>query len=302
MSETRTAEEEEGFVLVANSFHPLMARGDELARWAHDVRTSILDRLSGPTLLTRGEQSNRTPAIPASEWGESGEAKYFLDVRAWNRARSMPIAELSEDAWQAALLRLRQGDVENLQLLFERLDAHGYPNHALGTASLVIDIAPPASDWAHEIAVVVSLPLFGGRVPVEAQRAFIAALRAAAHGLHLAAGYLTVDADSRPYESRFRINPLEGRARCHDHVRGYYWGNVLTAPHVSQLGGVARVASEAPCFSVERWHSGTAYLQLTPDVNQIADDELASLRSYLGPLLLPARAVRYNGPPLRVLD
>ena len=77
-------------------------------------------------------------------------------------------------------------------------------------------------------------------------------------------------------------------------LRGAYWGNFLSSNHVQLLGGITRVAKEAPCFLVEPLNmtgvDGTpatgAYLQLTEDLFVISSTQIRALETYLAPILL----------------
>jgi hypothetical protein len=81
---------------------------------------------------------------------------------------------------------------------------------------------------------------------------------------------------------------LDGVAESKRLLRGYFWGNVLSARHIAALGGRDRVLSEAPCARAEDWSAAgreLVYLQLTPDLELVRDDALLALERYLRPVL-----------------
>jgi hypothetical protein len=77
------------------------------------------------------------------------------------------------------------------------------------------------------------------------------------------------------------------------HLRGVFWGNLLSPRHVELLGGYARVARDAPCQIIAPLQfdqqpaaeSRGAYLQLTEHPAQVSDEQLEALSRYLAPLL-----------------
>jgi hypothetical protein len=77
------------------------------------------------------------------------------------------------------------------------------------------------------------------------------------------------------------------------HLRGAFWGNLLSPHHVALLGGYAQVAREAPCQVVaplsfgqpESAESTGAYLQLTDHPARVSTQQLDALARYLAPVL-----------------
>ncbi len=103
-------------------------------------------------------------------------------------------------------------------------------------------------------------------------------------------GYITVgggNAWCSPYEQSAGLAYQFHEIDFHRKLRGYYWGNLLSSEHIAQLGGMARVEQEAPCYLVENLSAPEerAYLQLTADLDDVPDDALSALQKYLDPLL-----------------
>jgi hypothetical protein len=77
------------------------------------------------------------------------------------------------------------------------------------------------------------------------------------------------------------------------HVRGVFWGNLLSPRHVALLGGYGQVTREAPCQFVAPLLFGQspseestgAYLQLTEHPATVSRQQLDALTRYLTPLL-----------------
>lgn len=67
-------------------------------------------------------------------------------------------------------------------------------------------------------------------------------------------------------------------------TRGAAWGLWLTAEHITGLGGLARVRSEAPVWRVEPRGDGV-WLQLTEFPNPDFVEHMSALRAYLQPIV-----------------
>jgi hypothetical protein len=78
------------------------------------------------------------------------------------------------------------------------------------------------------------------------------------------------------------------RARLGELACGPYWGNLLGKKMIDDLGGSERVKREAPVAVVEDLPNDSLYLQLTPDLPNLADHgyqhALAQLEAFLRPI------------------
>jgi hypothetical protein len=116
---------------------------------------------------------------------------------------------------------------------------------------------------------------------------------------------LTVDTVPVAHEYSLGIQPSVGRRSVRTKVRGYAWGNILSAAHLVALGGPARVRTEAPVAQIVDVGNGSEnslYLQLTPSIDHVPDDALRELKRYLLPLLdTSPRQSWVVGPKLRIV-
>jgi hypothetical protein len=128
----------------------------------------------------------------------------------------------------------------------------------------------------------------------------------AASGLAASYGHIMLDRALTPAHEidtgRTEFDPLDVKT----HVRGYQWGTYLSAGHISILGGLDRVRAEAPVHRVEVMPGRggpIVFLQLTPSLDQVSDDDLRRLKQYLHPLLPdpPQEPEAYFGPPVRIV-
>jgi len=102
-----------------------------------------------------------------------------------------------------------------------------------------------------------------------------------------------IGGDLTPYELSRRVYWANAPEIYQTHLRGVFWGNLLSPRHVELLGGYARVAREAPCQIIATLEfdpqpgegSAGAYLQLTEHPAHVPADQLEALAGYLAPLL-----------------
>jgi hypothetical protein len=240
----------------------------------------------------------------------------------WDRqgGHRIPALEATDDLWDQALSALRAGAVEELRIYLDRLGADGFPDAALGGASLVVRI--PAGEGvgdACEIVVSADLPLFGRTISSSVQEYFVSLLRRTAVTARASTEYITLDASPDPYERRYGLNGTQGSRSSGTRLRGYYWANILSERHIQALGGMDEIRTQAPCHVVEDLSDGRetlAYLQLTPDLNRFDDEKLRALRDYLSTLLTVEQSVSApsgwcssigtsivpGGPPIPFID
>jgi hypothetical protein len=283
--------------------------GDGIAACVETARRGLFDPLRLPT--TVGPKAPQgalgQPSFGTPPWGLPGEVKIYLSM--WDRqgGHRIPALEATDDLWDQALSALRAGAVDELQIYLDRLGADGFPDTALGGASL--DVRIPVGEGvvdACEIVVNADLSLFGRTISSSVQEYFVSLLRRTAVTARASTGYITLDASPDPYERRYGLNGTQGRRSSGTRLRGYYWANILSERHIQALGGMDEIRTQAPCHVVEDLSDGRetlAYLQLTPDMNRFDDEKLRALRDYLSTLLTPPRRRGdYLGPRLRVVE
>lgn len=64
------------------------------------------------------------------------------------------------------------------------------------------------------------------------------------------------------------------------------WGNILSARHITELGGLERVREESGCYKVELW-GNDLYLQLTESLWDVSTEDLTRLNEYFEPIRFP---------------
>jgi len=142
------------------------------------------------------------------------------------------------------------------------------------------------------IGFSVERGLYGERVPQEVQQFYVEALEKLCVSLQGVGGFITVDAiqvnsaDS-PHESYVGLSYSWASRQFHRYYRGYFWGNFLSPGHVELLGGPEKVTLEAPVYKARRLDDGGMFLQLTPHLDEVTDDDLRKLKTYLTPILPP---------------
>ena len=289
-----------------------MVIGDGLAACVETVRRGLFDPLALPATVRPEGHPRRvrsTGLRGTPPWGPPGEVKIYLSI--WDRqgGHRIPALEATDDLWDQALSALRAGAVDVVQIYLDRLGADGFPDGALGAASL--NATMPVEEGvvdACEIVLSADLALLGHTISPSVQEYFVSLLRRTAVTAQASTGYITLDASPDPYERRYGLNGTHGRRNSGMRLRGYYWANVLSEKHIHALGGMDEIRTQAPCHIVEDLSDGRetlAYLQLTPDLNRFDDERLRALRDYLSPLLTPpppGRRDGYLGPRLRVVE
>jgi hypothetical protein len=185
--------------------------------------------------------------------------------------------------------------LQRLTYVLQPCERDGTPSIRLGQARLqFLALAPEFRVDAATVAITVSRGLYPGSIDEETQAAWVLAAKKAAGALRATTGYITIDyiAGASPYEHMLGRDWLDGVAESRRFLRGFYWGNMLSAEHIAALGGVERVLAEAPCAFAEDLSTPedeAVYLQLTPTINVVPDEALLALERYLRPVL-PAPA------------
>ncbi len=153
-----------------------------------------------------------------------------------------------------------------------------------------VDIADEWSLWAHPSvaspAVLAEIVDWFIESAVEAQAC---------------TGFITFDTFAResPYEAGLGYGFLESLRLCDRFLRGYFWGNLLSAAHLDALGGRDYVLACAPVHiarDVSQPNHPLVYLQICEDdPSSVSMEQLASLREFLKPVLRPRDPHRRSG-------
>lgn len=112
-----------------------------------------------------------------------------------------------------------------------------------------------------------------------------------------------------PWDMWYGLHHHQTAPWTRDHVRGYFWANLLTGPHVARLGGLnaLRAAAETRGFDVRVLDAAgvatppAVIVRATGPVTDFDDKLLAAMKDLLAPVLIPARYNLYQGYPLRIV-
>jgi hypothetical protein len=207
-----------------------------------------------------------------------------------------------EQRFQSTLEALREGELLSLTVGGDPAD----PPRGTLTVSLLGRVFEGASQHLWVVAPESVLPVASPSV----QRRWVEVACAAASLTTAATGWITRDCPGfhqSPYESGTGASVKDSVQQAREKLRGYYWGNFLSAGHIAALGGKARIEREAPCVAVVDQSTPAhelLFLQLTEQVDHYGDDDLRRLRDYLRPLLQPPseKAFTLIGPPPRLVE
>jgi len=126
--------------------------------------------------------------------------------------------------------------------------------------------------------------------------------------LELRSAAVTLDrvaVGASPWEQWYAMRVNEMAPIGHDHLRGYYWWNLLTAGQLAKLGGpdALRRAVAAAGFTVGvPAGARTAIVVRDPrPVTAFDDGALARMKDLLAPALYPRPYELYDGYPLRIV-
>lgn len=258
--------------LEVNTNEDVTRSGDVLASLLDETRERLLEPL-------RDDLARRATAFSEHVDGE--------------RLDGEPIGPHGErsELWAPALTQVADGELQRLTYVLQSHDPGGAPSIRTGQAQLqFFALAPEFRIDAAAVSVTVSKGLYASEIDDETQRAWVEVAKSAAIALRAATGYLTIGyvAGASPFEHLIGRDWLDGVAEGDRLLRGYFWGNVLSAGHVAALGGRDRVLAEAPCARAEDWSTAgheLVYLQLTADLELVPDDALLVLERYLRPVL-----------------
>ena len=188
------------------------------------------------------------------------------------------IRKLEEKSWGATRNRWAAGELRSIGLEF-----------LMGRVNLEAEVGRPNSPKAaSRVSLMIDRTLLPDPLPSGLQASLVELIKDGARALVAATAVLYVDRDLHPYEQLMGIHYRPATyERFRDRVRGYYWGNVLSARHVARLGGLERVLSEAPCFEVVDLDGAgeLVYLQISAELDNYSDDQLRALRDFFAPVL-----------------
>jgi hypothetical protein len=211
-----------------------------------------------------------------------------------------------ERGWSRCIEGLRSGKFSAFEVNASLLDDEGYPDGARGGAHLGVDIRNlEFPGQASRLTVGVARKHYGGAFTPEIQQAWVDVAKRAATMFRAAYGFITLDyagGTRTPYEEWAGLGEFVGLRECGEWVRGYYWGNFVSAEHVHRLGGLRRIEKEAPCAVVEdlsQDRGELVYLQLTEDLDRFSDEDLRALKGFLTPALQAPDVRRQPKPTTR---
>jgi hypothetical protein len=178
---------------------------------------------------------------------------------------------------------LRAGAVETLSVEYQNPAGEAllwWLTNAPGTP-LDVSLTATASLWADPDAAATGL---------------LDLVRSWAEPLRLVTAAVTYDRvlpGPTPWELWYSHPPRDAE------LRGYFWANLLTAPHLASLPRLDQDAAAAG-IQVDR-HAGTAMIRDPGPVTAFDDDRLAAMKALLAPALPDAGYLYYEGPPLRII-
>jgi hypothetical protein len=284
-----------------DTFDDLVARGDALVAWLEEARTRFFEpMLAELRPLAAGSGGRR------SAWGGAGG--YWIGLHAHPpKGVSTGSIGYTERRWQRALDKVRKGEAGRVELLCKALDDWAVPSGALGGFGIAVSLNEMTTEVAiGTLGIFASRTFLGPRVSHSIQQQWVDFAKRTAADFNAAYGYITIDhlGHETPYEQFVGRFFGRGLAECKTFARGYFWGNFLSEFHLERLGGLQRVMAEAPCDVAEELpaRTGLAYLQATPDIEDLPDRRLRELKDFLAPVLPSGpQGFEYRGPKLRVV-
>lgn len=133
--------------------------------------------------------------------------------------------------------------------------------------------------------------IYGEQVPQAVQQQLIQWARTTFTQHDGVTGYITLDyvtanayGSMSPYEASVGLSYQWASLAFREKVRGYYFGNLLSASQLELLGG-AKSLRQVPAALFVPLGSGGAYLQLGEDINYPDRERLQALKQFLTPLL-----------------
>ncbi len=210
---------------------------------------------------------------------------------------SMLVRPLDEKGWHWATGRMRlMASQPHVMLTADTLDPGWQPSRSQYLSIVTTPWRVECPDSSNLIEIMISAACFAEALDLDATAAKLKqSFRNLASLIRLDTGFITFDHTGRsasPYEAAFVPLHIENGRLYTTHLRGYYWGNLLTEHHIDQLGGVDRIRSEAPVGSVEDWSTEdwpALWLEMAGPISQVTDQQIRELHDYFEPLLIPPR-------------
>jgi hypothetical protein len=202
----------------------------------------------------------------------------------------------SPAAWKALL------DSPTIPLGFNVRFSNGLNGVSLGILSLqaLLDIGTIGVELAHD-----DFPTLGS---IDIQRTLVDLMIEGAIAFDAAQGFMTLDRVGNQTAHELLTQQAYGVSMqsSREWVRGYQWGTLLTGSLIDRLGGIKRLEVNAPVHATRTFErldgSKGIFLQLTPDIRAVSDDQLRSLKHFFAPFLRPRDpeiTLQYFGPPIR---
>jgi hypothetical protein len=199
--------------------------------------------------------------------------------------------------------QLRSGDVEGLTLSFtgpaDGADRFWYLDCAW---------VPDPRDAPFHLSMTPSETLWPEPMTDAVAERLLDLLRSWTETLDVLTGCVTYDRiqpGATPWELWYGANLDDIAPGNREHVRGYYWANLLTARHVERSGGMDRLSSTAAEYGfVVQPVPGARAAVLVRDPGPVTgfdDDRLARMKQVLQPVLPDRRYTLYEGWPLRIV-
>lgn len=290
--------------LEIDTFADLLCMAEEVASWVEEAHDRLLAQV-----LAKLSDELEPAAGPITGLGQPGGLWARIEAEP-ARGHSSSLVTYGEPGWSRCIEWLRSGKFSAFEVSASLLDDEGYPDGARGGAHLGVDIRNlEFPGQASRLTVGVARKHFGGAFTPDIQQAWVDVAKRAETMFQAAYGFITLDyagGTRTPYEEWAGLGEFLGLRECGKWVRGYYWGNFLSAEHVHRLGGLRRIEREAPCAVVEdlsQDRGELVYLQLTEDLDRFSDEDLRALKGFLTPALPAPDARRQHETdyPLRVV-
>jgi hypothetical protein len=290
--------------LEIDTFADLLFMADEVALWVEEAH----DRLLAQVLAALSDELEPAPG-PITGLGQPGGLWARIEAEPVH-GHSSSLVRYGERGWSRSIEGLRSGKFSAFEVNASLLDNEGYPDGARGGGHLGVDIRKlEFPGQASRLTLGVARKHYGSAFTPDTQQVWVEVAKRAATMFRAAYGFITLDYAGgvrTPHEEWAGLGDFVGLRECGKWVRGYYWGNFLSAEHVHRLGGLERIEKEAPCVVVEDLSQGggeLVYLQLTEDLDHFSDEDLSALKGFLTPALPAPDARRQHETdyPFRVV-
>ena len=114
--------------------------------------------------------------------------------------------------------------------------------------------------------------------------------------------YDQTDPQRSPWDFWYGADHHTTAPLARDHVRGYFWANLLTEGHVGRLGGPGAFRAEAVRRGLAVEAAGEATVLRAPGpITTFDDGHLSATKAVLAPVLIDKPYLCYEGYPLRIV-